>query len=89
MQWYIEWLSDNRVSYLRSDVLAAMTFARQPLLHGPELYHRDAASGPIGDSDREKRAGYLTMLRSGTLQFAAKVIHEYLNKHSLVVFPTM
>jgi hypothetical protein len=85
MQWYIEWLSDNRVSYPRSDVLAAMTFARQPLLHGPELYDRDAVSGLIGDSDREKRAAYLTMLRSGTVQFASKAVHEYLNKHSLVV----
>ena len=85
MQWYIEWLSDNKISYPRSDVLAAMTFARQPLLHGPELYHRDAVSGPIDDSDREKPAAYQTMLRSGTVQFASKVVHEYLNKHSLVV----
>jgi hypothetical protein len=123
MQWYIEWLADAGISYPHSDVLAAMTVARQPLLHGPGHYDREharlgeqaseraggvsrppwdpqdmadapttndrvAVSGLIANSDREKRAAYaayLTMLGSGTVQIASKVVHEYLNKHSLVV----
>jgi uncharacterized protein DUF4157 len=123
MQWYIEWLAENGVSYPHSAVLAAMTAARQPLLHGPGHYDRDddrdnelcppwdpqdiadapattdrvAVSGlitggggePGGEQAEQDRqdayAGYLTMLGSATVQFAAKVVHEYLNKHSLVV----
>jgi hypothetical protein len=114
MQWYIEWLAENGISYPHSDVLAAMTVARQPLLHGPGHYDRDdepcppwdpqdladapattdrvAASGLItdatahtGQDEQDAYAAYLTMLGSGTVQFAAKVVHEYLNKHSLVV----
>ena len=45
-QWYIEWLAAAGVSYPHSDVLAAMTEARQPLLHGPAQYHREQASEP-------------------------------------------
>jgi Domain of unknown function (DUF4157) len=122
MQWYIEWLRESGVSYPGRDVLAAMTVARQPLLHGPHHYDRgparlgEAAAGRFGvvprppwdpqdmadapttddriavsglvGSDREKRAAYaayLTMLGSGTAQLAAKVVHDYLNKRSLVV----
>jgi hypothetical protein len=123
MQWYIEWLADSGVSYPDRDVLAAMTVARQPLLHGPDHYRRGharlgsgadgpiggvsrppwdpqdmadaptvedriAVSGLIGGNDREERAAYaayLTMLRSATVQLAAKVAHDYLNKRSLVV----
>jgi Domain of unknown function (DUF4157) len=46
------------------------------------------ASGVTGDSEAERRAAYqayLVMLGSGTVQLAVKVVHEYLNKHSLVV----
>ncbi len=49
---------------------------------------RVAASGVAGDSDADRRAAYaayLAMLGSGTVQLAVKVVHEYLNKHSLVV----
>ena len=41
--------------------------------------HRIAASGLTGHSDRELRAAYtayLTMLGSGTIQFATKVAHD-------------
>ena len=34
---------------------------------------------------RAAYAAYLTMLRSGTVQLAVKVAHEYLNKRSVVV----
>jgi hypothetical protein len=45
-QWYIEWLAAAGVSYPHADVLATMTEARQPLLHGPAHYHREQASEP-------------------------------------------
>ena len=123
MQWHIQWLAGTGVSYPHGDVLAAMTVARQPLLHGPGHYDREharlgeqaperagrvprppwdpqdmadapttddrvAVSGLMAGSDRDKHAAYaayLTMLGSGTVQIAAKVVHDYLNKHSLVV----
>jgi hypothetical protein len=120
MQWYIEWMAENRISYPHGDVLAALTAARQPLLHGPGHYDRDyarrgdqtseragavprppwdaedligtgdrvAVSGVIGDNDDDGRAAYaayLTMLCSGTLQIAPRVVHDYFNKRSLVV----
>ena len=123
MQWHIQWLADTGVSCPHSDVLATMTVARQPLLHGPGHYDRGharlggqaparaggvprppwdpqdmadapttndrvAVSGLIAGSGREKPAAYaayLTMLGSATVQSAAKVVHDYLNKHSLVV----
>ena len=44
MQWYIEWLAQSRITYPDRDVLARMTSARQPLLHGPGLYDRGAAA---------------------------------------------
>jgi Domain of unknown function (DUF4157) len=123
IQWYIEWLAGTGVSYPHNDVLATMTVAQQPLLHGPGHYHREharigdqaagragavprrpwdpqdmadaptmddrvAVSGLVAGSDREQDAAYaayLTMLGSATVQFASKVVHEHLNKHSLVV----
>jgi Domain of unknown function (DUF4157) len=60
----------------------------QDIADTPTLEDRIAASGLIGGSARELRAAYaayLTMLGSGTVQLAAKVAHEYLNKHSLIV----
>jgi hypothetical protein len=45
MQWYIEWLAESGVSYSHRDVLANMTFARQPLLHGPGHYDRADTRG--------------------------------------------
>ena len=123
MQWYIEWLAGASTSYPHGDVLAAMTVARQPLLHGPGHWDREqarlgeqapgraggvprppwdpqdmadapttddrvAVSGLTAASDREQRAAYaayVTMLGSATVQIASKVVHDYLNKHSLVV----
>jgi len=49
---------------------------------------RVTASGVTGVSDADRRAAYaayLVMLGSGTVQLAVKVVHEYLNKRSLVV----
>jgi hypothetical protein len=43
LQWYIEWLAENGVSYPHRDVLDRLTVARQPLLHGPGHYDRAAA----------------------------------------------
>jgi hypothetical protein len=46
------------------------------------------SSGLISGPGREERAvyaAYLTMLGSATVQLGAKVIHDYLNKRSLVV----
>ncbi|MGH3164416.1 MAG: hypothetical protein ACRDN0_00790, partial [Trebonia sp.] len=43
IQWYIEWLAAEGVSYPYRDVLDALTVARQPLLHGPCHYDRAAA----------------------------------------------
>jgi hypothetical protein len=47
-QWYIEWLAAAGVSYPHADVLAAMTEARQPLLHGPAHYDHEQASERTG-----------------------------------------
>jgi hypothetical protein len=58
MQWYIEWLAQAGVSYPDRDVLASVTVARQPLLHGPDHYDRargrlrEAAAGRIGGVPR-------------------------------------
>jgi hypothetical protein len=43
LQWYIEWLAENGVSYPYRDLLDRLTVARQPLLHGPGHYDRAAA----------------------------------------------
>jgi hypothetical protein len=43
IQWYIEWLADQGVSYPGRDVLDTLTVERQPLLHGPGHYDRAAA----------------------------------------------
>jgi hypothetical protein len=55
VQWYIEWLGESGVSYPDRDTLAAMTVARQPLLHGSRHYDRRharvsqaAAAGRMG-----------------------------------------
>jgi hypothetical protein len=54
MQWYIEWLGESGVSYPDRDTLAALTVARQPLLHGSRHYDRrrarasQAAAGRMG-----------------------------------------
>ena len=125
IQWYIEWLADEGVSYPGREALDMLTVARQPLLHGPGHYdvaaarravlaggggsgggvpgppsdaqdvadaatleERIAASGVTGDTAAERRAAYdayLVLLGSGTVQLAVKVVHEYLNKHSLIV----
>ena len=123
IQWYIEWLAEQGVSYPGREALDTLTVARQPLLHGPGHYDRGAAhraalagaggggvpgppwdaqdvadaatreeriaaSGVTGDSDAERRAAYdayLVLLGSGTVQLAVKVVHEYLNKQSLIV----
>jgi len=60
----------------------------QDVADAPAVADRIAASGVVGDSDADRRAAYaayLTLLRSGTVQLAVKVAHEYLNKRSLVV----
>lgn len=56
MQWYIEWLIGSGVSYPDSDVLTAMTVARQPLLHGRDHYDR-----------RRARFGQATAARPGAV----------------------
>jgi hypothetical protein len=60
----------------------------QDVADAPTVADRIAASGVTGASDADRRAAYtayLTLLRSGTVQLAVKVAHEYLNKRSLVV----
>jgi hypothetical protein len=56
MQWYVEWLADTGVSYPHADALAAMTVARQPLLHGP--HHYDRAQARL-DEQASERTGRL------------------------------
>jgi hypothetical protein len=113
MQWYIEWLAESGTSYPDADVLAGVTVARQPFLHGPDHYDREselgridgklpppwdpqdmadlparddrvAVSGLVADGD-DAYVAYLKMLSSGSVQLSAKVVHEYLNRRSLVV----
>ena len=60
----------------------------QDVADAPTVPDRIAVSGVTGDNDADRRAAYaayLTMLRSGTVQLAVKVAHEYLNRRSLVV----
>jgi Domain of unknown function (DUF4157) len=60
----------------------------QDVADAPTVAERITASGVTGASDADRRAAYaayLTLLRSGTVQLAVKVAHEYLNKRSLVV----
>jgi hypothetical protein len=61
IQWYIEWLAASGVSYPGRDVLDTLTAARQPALHGPELYDRAAARaglrGPTRDAQDVADAG--------------------------------
>ncbi|MGH3298786.1 MAG: hypothetical protein ACRDP7_44045, partial [Trebonia sp.] len=57
IQWYIEWLAAEGVSYPYRDVLDALTVARQPLLHGPRHYDRAAARrGRMCAGQRDDRA---------------------------------
>ncbi len=46
MQWYIEWLAGRRIRYPDRRLLAAMTAASQPFLHGSQLYDRVPAGPP-------------------------------------------
>jgi hypothetical protein len=113
MQWYIEWLAESGTSYPDADVLAGITVARQPFLHGPDHYDRESALGRMGGKlpppwdpqdmadlpARDERVAvsglladgddayvaYLKMLSSGSVQLSVKVVHEYLNRRSLVV----
>jgi Domain of unknown function (DUF4157) len=60
----------------------------QDVADTPTVEDRIAATGLIGDTARDLHAAYeayVTMIGSGTVQFAAKMVHEYLNKRSLVV----
>jgi hypothetical protein len=60
----------------------------QDVADAPTVADRITASGVTGASDADRRAAYaayLTLLRSGTVQLAVKVAHEYLNKRILVV----
>ena len=60
----------------------------QDMADAPAIADRITASGLTGRGDRDMRAAYtayLTMLGSGTVQFATKVAHDYLNERSLVV----
>jgi hypothetical protein len=52
IQWYIEWLAAEGVSYPHRDVLDALTVARQPLLHGPGHYDRAAARRDAASAGR-------------------------------------
>jgi hypothetical protein len=47
-QWYIEWLEDTGAGYPGKETLSAMTVDRQPLLHGPGHYDRQAARSAPG-----------------------------------------
>jgi hypothetical protein len=47
MQWYVEWLLRSRLPLTDRHLLAAMTFERQPHLHGPDYYHPEP--GPDGE----------------------------------------
>jgi Domain of unknown function (DUF4157) len=51
MQWYIEWLAQSRITHPDHLVLASMTSARQPLLHGPALYDHGTAWEPRSAGD--------------------------------------
>jgi hypothetical protein len=74
MQWYVEWLTGSRLPLADRHLLAAMTFERQPHLHGPDYYHPEP--GPDGDGEglyprgvRSTRIGTdpQTALEAGTL----------------------
>jgi hypothetical protein len=56
MQWYVEWLLNSGVPFTDRALLAAMTYQRQPLLHGPDLYHPEPGEDglrlyPRGNTD--------------------------------------
>jgi hypothetical protein len=38
MQWYVEWLTNSGSRLRDRELLSAMTYERQPGLHGPDLY---------------------------------------------------
>jgi hypothetical protein len=78
----------GRLTGERAGAVPGPPWDPQDVADAPTVADRIAASGVTGDSDAERRAAYaayLTMLRSGTVQLAVKVAHEYLNKRSLVV----
>jgi Domain of unknown function (DUF4157) len=47
MQWYAEWLGGSPLPVADRHLLAAMTYERQPSLHGPDYYHPEP--GPDGE----------------------------------------
>lgn len=56
MQWYAEWAHTRALPGTDRSVLAAMTAARQPRLHGPDLYQPEPDAGgarmyPAGRTD--------------------------------------
>jgi hypothetical protein len=53
IQWYIEWLAASGVSYPGRDVLDTLTAARQPALHGPELYDRASSRAGLAGLTRD------------------------------------
>jgi hypothetical protein len=55
MQWYIEWLAQSRIPYPEHQVLERMTSDRQPALHGPGRYDREASARPVAAAARELR----------------------------------
>jgi hypothetical protein len=48
MQWYVEWLLASGAVFADRALLREMTYQRQPLLHGPDLYNPK----PGADGDR-------------------------------------
>src|SRR5580704_775745 len=48
MQWYVEWLLASGAAVADRALLREMTYQRQPLLHGPDLYNPK----PGGDGER-------------------------------------
>ncbi len=98
MQWYAEWISRPGRSRRDRELLAAMTYGRQPGLHtasdpqtvaeAASLDERIELSGVRGDTEDERRRAYrcyLALLGSSAAQLPASVVHDYLNQRSLVV----
>lgn len=74
--------------YDRTQVPQAAPWDPEDVAAVPGEAERIALSGVTGGSDAERQQAYVayqTMLRSGTVNLAAKVVHEHLNKHSLAV----
>jgi len=78
----------GRAALRRSGGVPTAPWDPQDVADVPTMKGRVAAVGLIGETEREQRAAYqayVVMLGSGTIQLAAKVVHDYLNKRSLVV----